>query len=66
MIRQLWSKAGILSLYNDGEFPEDTRGKHVRYQVMFDEEYHDKALEWVHSHCSVKGKPNMIASNFSE
>ena len=38
----------------------------MRYQVMFDEEYRDKALEWVGSHCSVKGKLNMVASDFSD
>ena len=60
---RLWRKE---FLCNDGEFLEDSRGKHARYQVMFDEEYRDKALEWVRSHCSVKGKPNMVASDFSE
>ena len=51
---------------NDGEFGEDSRGKHVRYQVIFDEDYRDKPLDWVRSHSSVKGKPNMVESGFSE
>jgi len=48
-------------LSND-RFIEDSRGKHARYEVIFDEEYHDRALDWVHSHSSVKGKPNIIDS----
>ena len=32
---------------------------YMRYQVIFDEDYHDKALDWVRSHCSEKGKPNV-------
>ena len=44
---RLWRKE---FLCNDGEFLGDSRGKHVRYQVMFDEEYRDKALEWICSH----------------
>ena len=60
---RLWRKEFMC---NDGEFSEDGRGKHVRYQVVFDEDYRDKALDWVRSHSSVKGKPNMVASDFSE
>ena len=48
-------------LCNGGEFSKDSRGKYVRYQVIFDEDYCDKALDWVRSHCSEKGKPNMVA-----
>ena len=32
-------------LSNDGEFSEDSRGKYVRYEVIFDEEYRDRALD---------------------
>ena len=60
---RLWRKEFLCS---DGEFDKDSRRKYVGYQIMFDEEYHDRALEWVHSHYSVKGRPNMVASNFSE
>jgi len=51
-------------LGNGREFSEDSREKHVKYEVIFDEEYCDRALDWVHSHSSVKGKPNMVASDF--
>ena len=60
---RLWRKD---FLCNDGKFSEDNRGKYTRYQVMFDEEYRDIALEWVRTNCSIKGKPNMVASDFSE
>ena len=53
-------------MYSGGEFSEDSRGKYVRYQVIFDEDYRDRALDWVHSNSSVKGKPNMVASDFCE
>jgi len=32
-------------LNNGGEFSEDGRGKYARYEVIFDEEYHDRALD---------------------
>lgn len=51
-------------LCNGGEFSEDSRGKYVRHQVIFDEGYRDRALDWVRSNSSVKGKPNMVASDF--
>ena len=53
-------------LCNNGEFHEDSRGKYVRYQVISDEDYHDRALEWVHSNSSVKGKPNVAVRDFCE
>ena len=33
---RLWRKE---FMYNGGKFSEDSRGKHVRYQVIFDEDY---------------------------
>jgi len=50
-------------LSNGGEFSEDSRGKHVIYEVIFDEEYRDRALD---CHSSVKGKPNTAVSDFCE
>jgi len=50
-------------LSNDREFSEDSRGKNVRCEVIFDEEYCNRALDWVRSHFSVKGNPIMVASN---
>ena len=38
----------------------------MRYEVIFDEEHRDRALDWVRSHSSVKGKPNMVSSDFCE
>ena len=32
-------------LCNDGGLSEDSRGKYVRYQVIFDEDYCDRALD---------------------
>ena len=49
-----------------GEFSEDNRGKHARHQGLIDEDYRDIALDWVRNHSSVKGKPNMTASDFCE
>ena len=49
-----------------GEFSENNRGKHARHQGLFDEDYHDIALDWVRNHSSVKGKPNVTASDFCE
>ena len=39
-------------LCNGGKFSEDSRGKYVRYQVIFDEDYRDRALDWVRSNSS--------------
>ena len=39
---------------NGGEFSEDSRGKYMRCRVIFDEDYHDNALDWVGGNSSVK------------
>ena len=36
-------------LSSGGDFTEDGRGRHDRYHIMMDEEYREKALEWVRS-----------------
>ena len=59
---RLWRKE---FMYNSGKFSEDSRGKHVRYQVIFDEHNCHKALDWVFSYSSVKGKLNIVANDFS-
>jgi len=42
VIKQLDYGGEFLS--NGGEFSEDCRGKHVKYEVIFDKEYRDRAL----------------------
>ena len=58
---RLWRKN---FLENSGSFTVDGRGKYARSKVLDDKEYRDLALEWVHTHAYVKGKPNMTATYF--
>ena len=51
-------------LRNGEDFLVESRGKHLRYQVMMDEEYRDLTLDWIRKHNYVSGKPNMVASDF--
>ena len=36
----------------------------TRGRALDDEEYRIMALEWVHSHANIKGKPNTTAADF--
>ena len=44
------------------EYGEEHRGKHLRYQVINDEQYCDKALEWVGNN-NIIGQKNMTAND---
>ena len=47
------------------KFGEDYSGKHLRYCVINDEKFHEKAVEWVRLNNNITGKKNMTASDFS-
>ena len=51
-------------LTHGGEFSEYQRGMYARYIVIEDEEYKKVALTWIRANSSVKGRPNMTASDF--
>ena len=56
-----WRKEFLKDL---DEYGEERRGKHLRYQVINDEQYCDKALEWVRNNNNVIGQKNMTANDF--
>ena len=58
---RLWRKD---FLANKGAFSDYRRGSYTRYVVVMDEEYRDKALEWVRANSFVKGSPNLTAARF--
>lgn len=56
-----WRKEFLMD--PDG-YGEEHRGKHLRYQLINDEQYRDQALEWVRNNNNVTGQKNMTASDF--
>lgn len=57
---RLWRKNFII---NKGEFSEYRQGK---YTHLDNEEYRDKALEWVRSNACLKGTLNMTVKRFCD
>jgi len=60
---RMW-RAEFLS--SKGCFNDSTKGKYSRYVVIDDEEYKGIALKWIRENATVKGKPNLIATDFCE
>ena len=57
-----WRKQFLMD--PDG-FGDERKGKHLRYQLIKDEEFRDQALEWVRNNNNITGKKNMTANDFA-